>query len=141
MHILSCYHAQLTKYNNMTGLTLEQREKLLTLREAIIRSEALYKERHNNIYDVDNDSDEDVDEDQIYSYYFTDEQEENESENDVNEGESESGEVIYDIPTSSCDYASYVVDQLLYGHLRNRVHLLPGGDIRIILSEQCSATL
>ena len=155
---------QLTKYNNLSGLNLEQKEKLYKLREAIARSEALYKERHLNIYDHDSDSDDDeVDEDKIYSYYFNEDQDEdqdeeqdedheedhnedqddNYSENDYNieETEPESDVVIYDIPDSSCDYASYVVDQMLYGRLSDRVKLLPDGAVTLVLSEQCSATL
>ena len=62
---------------------MEQRKTLYKLREAIAKSEALYKERHLNIFEDDYDSDDDVDEDQIYSYYFDDHQEEIDSETDI----------------------------------------------------------
>ena len=133
-------HIKLAK-SNLPGLSLEQMEKLLKLRSAIMRSEALYKERHLNIYEVDPDSDEDLDEDQIYSYYFNDDQDENDDKSvTANEDTSESDTVIYDIPKSS-DYARYVVDQMLYGRLRDRVELFPDGVVKIVLSEQCSATV
>ena len=63
---------------------LEQRKKLYHLREAIAKSEALFKEGHLNIFEDDYDSDDDVDEDQIYSYYFDDHQEETDYETDGN---------------------------------------------------------
>ena len=65
-------------------MSLEQRKKLYRLRQAIAKSEALYKEWHLNIFEDDYDSDDDVDEDQIYSYYFDDHQEETDSETDGN---------------------------------------------------------
>ena len=109
-----------------------------------MKSEALYKERHLNIYEVDHDSDEDMDEDQIYSYYFNNDQDENDDKSvTVNEDEDtpETDTVIHDIPKNSCDYARYVVDQMLHGRLRDRVELLPDGAVKIVLSEQCSATM
>ena len=129
---------------------MEQRKKLYKLREAIAKSEALYKERHLNIFEDDLDSDDDVDADQIYSYYFDDHQEEeDDSENDVNiECESSSNMektepniAIYDIPDSICHHATYVVDQLLYGRLSDKVQLLPGGGGTLVLNEQCSGRL
>ena len=120
---------------------MEERGKLYKLREAIARSEALYKERHLNIYEDDNDSDEDNDEDQIYSYYFNEDQEDTDLDNVDNKKETKTDPVIYDIPDTSSHHASYVVDQLLYGRLSERVQMLPGGGVTILLSEQCSARL
>ena len=133
----------------MPGLSLEQRKTLYKLREAIAKSEALYKERHLNIFEDDYDSDDDVDEDQIYSYYFDDHQEEIDSETEINiqrESSShiektETDDAIYDTPDSFSPHATYVVDQLLYGRLSDKVQLLPGGGGTLVLSEQCSARL
>ena len=133
----------------MPGLSLEQRKKLYQLREAIAKSEALYKELHLNIFEDDYDSDDDVDEDQIYSYYFDENQEETDSEKDVNIVRVSSSHIentepdvaIYDTPDSFCHHATYVVDQLLYGRLSDKVQLLPGGGGTLVLSEQCSARL
>jgi hypothetical protein len=133
----------------MPGLSLEQRKTLYKLSEAIAKSEALYKERHLNIFEDDYDSDDDVDEDQIYSYYFDDHQEENDSETDINIQrdspshleKTETDVAIYDIPDSFCHHATYVVDQLLYGRLSDKVQLLPGGGGTLVLSEQFSARL
>ena len=128
---------------------MEQRKKLYQLREAITKSEALYKERHLNIFEDDYDSDDDVDEDQIYSYYFDENQEETDSEKDVNIEQVSSSHIektepnvaIYDTPDSFCHHATYVVDQLLYGRLSDKVQLVTGGGGTLVLSEQCSARL
>ena len=77
------------------------------------------------------------------------EEEEYDSENDVNIEHDSSSNIentepnvaIYDIPDSYCDHANYVVDQLLYGRLSDKVQLLPGGGGTLVFGEQCSARL
>ena len=52
------------------------------LREAVRRSEVIYKERHANLYDDTIDSDEDTEMEKIFSYYLNEEHDEVKFENE-----------------------------------------------------------
>ena len=56
------YLIQLTKIqtSSLPGLTREDRLTVQQLRAEVERTEAVYRERHRNIYDLDHDSDEDI---------------------------------------------------------------------------------
>ena len=81
------YLIQLTRIHtsNLPGLTMEDRLTVQHLREEVERSEAVYRERHLNIYDLDHDSDEDIYHLQYDSHQ--EEEEEQEEEEDVVRGE------------------------------------------------------
>ena len=46
--------------SSLSGLTREERLTVQQLREEVERSEAVYRERHQHIYELDHDSDEDI---------------------------------------------------------------------------------
>ena len=52
------------------------------LREAVRRSEVIYKERHANLYDDTIDSDEDTEMEKIFSYYLNEKHDEVKFENE-----------------------------------------------------------
>ena len=80
------YLIQLTKIqtSSLPGLTMEDRLTVQHLREEVERSEAVYRERHLNIYDLDHDSDEDI----YHLQYDSHQEEEQEEQEDVVRGEA-----------------------------------------------------
>ena len=69
--------------SNLPGLSRDDRLTVQHLREQVERSEALYRERHQNIYDLDYDSDEDI----YHLHYHSQE----EGDEDEEQDEDESG--------------------------------------------------
>ena len=65
--------------SRLPGLTREDRLTVQQLRAEVERTEAVYRERHRNIYDLDHDSDEDIYHLQ-YDSHQEDEEEEEEEE-------------------------------------------------------------
>ena len=65
--------------SSLAGLSREDRRTVQHLREEVERTEAVYRERHRNIYDLDRDSDEDI----YHLHYDSQEGEEDEDEDDV----------------------------------------------------------
>ena len=74
------YLILLTRINtsSLPGLTREERLRVEQLREEVERSEALYRERHQHIYDLDHDSDED-----IYHLHYNSQEEEQEEQEEL----------------------------------------------------------
>ena len=72
------YLILLTRINtsSLPGLTREERLTVQQLREEVERSEAVYRERHQHIYELDHDSDEDI----YHLHYDSQEEEEEEEE-------------------------------------------------------------
>ena len=82
-------HLTRIQASSLTDLSREDRLTLIHLREEVARSEALYRERHHNIYDLDHDSDED----HYHLQYHSQEEEEQEEEREDVEEEEEEGEM------------------------------------------------
>ena len=73
-------HLTRIEASSLTGLSREDRQTLIHLREEVVMSEAVYRVRHLNIYDLDHDSDEDI---YHLQYNSQDEEEEEDEEEEL----------------------------------------------------------